>query len=79
MLMIELFAARKVTSPFLKRSDRPAGSTRSVAPVMVSRTAEHAEQLEFFFVANGVTDPKQKKAVLLSNLPAETYQLAKAN
>ena len=37
----------------------------------------YAEQLEFFFVANGVTDPKQKKAVLLSNLPAETYQLAK--
>ena len=37
----------------------------------------YAEQLEFFFVANGVTDPKQKKAVLLSNLSAETYQLAK--
>ena len=37
----------------------------------------YAEQLEFFFVANGVTNPKQKKAVLLSNLPAETYQLAK--
>ena len=36
-----------------------------------------AEQLEFFFVANGVTVPKQKKVVLLSNLPAETYQLAK--
>ena len=35
----------------------------------------YAEQLEFFFVANGVTDPKQKKAVLLSNLPAETYQM----
>ena len=34
----------------------------------------YAEQLEFF-VANGVTNPKQKKAVLLSNLPAETYQL----
>ena len=37
----------------------------------------YAEQLEFFFVANGVTDPKQKKAVLLTNLPTETYQLAK--
>ena len=37
----------------------------------------YAEQLEFFFVANGVTDPKQKKAILLSNLPTETYQLAK--
>ena len=37
----------------------------------------YAEQLEFFFVANGVTDLKQKKAVLLTNLPTETYQLAK--
>lgn len=37
----------------------------------------YAEQLEFFFVANGVTDSKQKKAVLLTNLPTETYQLAK--
>ena len=36
-----------------------------------------AEQLEFFFVANGVTDSKQKKAVLLTNLLTETYQLAK--
>ena len=38
---------------------------------------EYAEQLEFFFVANGVTDSKQKKAVLSTNLPTETYQLAK--
>ena len=38
---------------------------------------EYAEQLEFFFVANGVTDSKQKKAVLLPNLPTETHQLAK--
>ena len=37
----------------------------------------YAEQLEFFFVANGVADSKQKKAVLLTNLPTETYQLAK--
>ena len=37
----------------------------------------YAEELEFFFVANGVTDSKQKKAVLLTNLPTETYQLAK--
>ena len=37
----------------------------------------YAEQLEFFFVANGVTDRKQKKAVLLTNLPTETYQLVK--
>ena len=31
----------------------------------------YAEQLEFFFVANGA--PKQKKTVLLTNLPTETY------
>ena len=37
----------------------------------------YAEQLDFFFLANGVTDSKQKKAVLLINLPTETYQLAK--
>ena len=37
----------------------------------------YAEQLEFFFVANGVTDSKQKKAVLLTNLPTDMYQLAK--
>ena len=37
----------------------------------------YAEQLEFFFVANGVTDSKQKKAVLLTNLPTKTYHLAK--
>ena len=39
--------------------------------------AAYAEQLKFFFVANVVTDLKQKKAVLLSKLPTETYQLAK--
>ena len=37
----------------------------------------YAEQLDFFFVANGETDSKQKKAVLLTNLPNEMYQLAK--
>ena len=37
----------------------------------------YAEQLESFFVANSVTDAKQKKAVLLTNMPAETYQLTK--
>ena len=37
----------------------------------------YAEQLEILFVANGVTNPKQKKAVLLTDLPIETYQLAK--
>ena len=28
----------------------------------------YVEQLEFFFVASGVTDPKQKKAILLCNI-----------
>ncbi|PFX15697.1 Retrovirus-related Pol polyprotein from transposon 17.6 [Stylophora pistillata] len=37
----------------------------------------YTEQLELFFVANGVSDAKQKKGVLLTNLPIETYQLAK--
>ena len=37
----------------------------------------YAQQLEFFFAANGVTYSKQKKAVLLTNLPTETYRLAK--
>ena len=37
----------------------------------------YAEQLEFFFVANGVTDSKQKKAFPLSNFPTGTYQLTK--
>ena len=37
----------------------------------------YAEQLDFFFVANGVTGSKQQKAVLLMNFPTETYQLGK--
>ena len=37
----------------------------------------YAQQLEFSCVANGVIYSKQKKAVLLTNLPSETYQLAK--
>lgn len=37
----------------------------------------YPEQLEFFFMANGVRDLKQKKAVLLTDLPTEMYQLAK--
>ena len=37
----------------------------------------YAEQLKFFFVASGVADSKQKKAVLFTNLLTETYQLAK--
>lgn len=36
-----------------------------------------AEQLEFFTVTDGVTDIKKKQAFLLTNLPTETYQLAK--
>ena len=37
----------------------------------------YAEQLEFSFMANGVTNSKQKKAVLLTNLLTEMYQLSK--
>ena len=37
----------------------------------------YAEQLEFFLVVSGVTESKEKKAVLLTNLPNEKYQLAK--
>lgn len=37
----------------------------------------YAEQLEFFFMANGVTGTKEKKAVLLTNFPTGTYQLTK--
>ena len=38
----------------------------------------YAEQLKFFFVANGVTDSKQySNSVLLTNPPTETYQLTK--
>ena len=37
----------------------------------------YAEQLEFFLVVSGVTESKEKKAVLLTNLPTEKYQLAK--
>ena len=37
----------------------------------------YTEQLDFNFLANGVKEPKAKKAVLLTNLPVETYQLAK--
>ena len=37
----------------------------------------YAEQLEFYFVANGIRDANQKKAVLLTDLPTETYQLVK--
>ena len=37
----------------------------------------YTKQLDFYFLANGVKEPKIKKAVLLINLPVETYQLAK--
>ena len=37
----------------------------------------YTKQLDFYFLANGVWDVKTKKAVLLTNLPVETYQLAK--
>ena len=37
----------------------------------------YTEQLEFFFLANGVEDATKKKAILLANVPAETFQLIK--
>ena len=37
----------------------------------------YTEELDFYFLANKVSDVKTKKAVLSTNLPAETYQLAK--
>ena len=37
----------------------------------------YTEPLRFYFLANGVTEAKTKKTVLLTNLSAETYQLAK--
>ena len=36
----------------------------------------YTEQLDFYFLANKVSEAK-KKAVLLTNLRVETYQLAK--
>ena len=37
----------------------------------------YTEQLGFYFLANGVTEAKTKKSVLLTNLSVETYQLTK--
>ena len=37
----------------------------------------YTEQVGFYFLANGITEAKTKKAVLLTNLSVETYQLAK--
>ena len=37
----------------------------------------YTEQLGFYFLANGITEAKTKKAVLLASLLVETYQLAK--
>ena len=36
---------------------------------------QYAERLEFFFAANGITEEKKKKAILLSVCGAQTYQL----
>ena len=56
----------------------PVRNIRKVQKFTVGADFEaYAEQLEFFLVANGVIDSKQEKAVLLTNLPTETYQLAK--
>ena len=37
----------------------------------------YTEQLDFYFLANGVTDDQTKKAILLSNVSTETYQQLK--
>ena len=62
-------------------SDAAPNPVRNIGKVQKSAVGAdfeaYAEQLEFFFVANGVTDSKQKKAVLLTNLPTKTYHLAK--
>ena len=45
---------------------------------MVGRDWElYTEQLGFYFLVNGITEAKTKKAVLLTNLSAENYQLAR--
>ena len=33
----------------------------------------YTEQLDFYFLGNGVKEPKTKEAVLLTSLPVETY------
>ena len=59
-------------------AQNPVRNIRKVQKFAVGTDLKaYAEQLDFFFVANGVTDSTQKKAVLLTNLPTETYQLAK--
>ena len=37
----------------------------------------YTEQLDLYFLANGVTDDQTKQAILLSNVSTETYQLLK--
>ena len=37
----------------------------------------YTEQLDFYFLANVVTDDQTKKAILLLNVSTETYQLLK--
>ena len=62
----------------MPNESNPVQNIRKVQKFVVETDFKaYAEQLEFFFMANGETDPKQKKAVLLTNLPTETYQLAK--
>ena len=67
--------------PHDKMGDEAQNPVRNIGKVqkfVVGTDFEaYAEQLEFFFMAKGVTDSKQKKAVLLTNLPTTTYQLAK--
>ena len=37
----------------------------------------YTKQLDFYFLANQVSNAKTKQAIPLMNLPVETYQLAK--
>ena len=37
----------------------------------------YVEQLNFFFLANGVANENRKKAILMSNISAGTYQVIK--
>ena len=37
----------------------------------------YTEQVEFYFTANNITDPSRKKAILLANMPTDTYRLIK--
>lgn len=71
-----------ITSQDAKRvyyaAPNPVPNIEKVQNFVVGTDFEaYAEELEFFFVVSGVTESKEKKAVLLTNLPTEKYKLAK--